>query len=1117
MNRVVSNRPEERCRITSSDENEESRRGAKVAESDTIAGGAAYDVTLEDGVPEFSTSAAPVRPSFTPEPDDVTAEHPGRYDLAAVRELGRGGIGRVVATVDRHLGREVAIKELNQAGDAGSRGSPPRSARFLREARVTGQLEHPNIVPVYELGQRPDGTLYYSMKVVRGRSLGEALASASDLADRLALLDHFRDACEAVAYAHARGVVHRDLKPDNIMVGEFGETMVVDWGLAKVRGSEDIYSGDLERQLNLLRVGESRHTIEGDVLGTPTYMSPEQANGDLEKIDERSDVWSLGAVLYEILTGRPPFQADHPLHVLAAVLTEPPPPVRERCPAAPAELVAIVDRAMSQDREDRYAGASQLAAEIAAWQDGRPVGAYEYSSWELLLRFVRRNRAATLAVVVLVLGSLLASVLIYRSLLDEAAARAVAELESARAQESERRERLRHATMLLINAERALENRDSVAAAVYAAAALDRAEHPAVEPDHLWWVRARSASLQAEGVRGHLWERALTLADRPQFLSPRLSPAGDRLAALVEHRPTIFDLDGDDEPLRFEARARAVGGWTPDGSTVALLDGSGAGMYDVATGERRRALPPRAKTIAFCEDRFFVGLDDGAVLAFDDQGERDERFETGLKRVTLLAAAPDCRHVAAATKYGPRFVIWDAVAGREVRAERLSSAAWSLAFAPDGSQVAVGGEEPRIWMISSNPDHPIDSVAAQGWVHALSWTNHRLFSSESSRDLVVREPRTGRVLEVLHRPWVGPSTLSVGRNGRVAASTPSARAVALWRRVSTELLSARRFSGNVRHLEVSADGERVVVATPGEIWLLEVGELGDLAEAPARRVPLPTDWGPPAGVAITPEGDRFAVVTNYGRVVTGHGASDELRQLTGPWSGHSYPLQAVLFTSDGEQLLASSQSGDIRRWTVADGAALEPLRGHEQRVLGLARSPDGQRLASASAEGTVRIWDLSSGEVEQVLDEHRSHASDVAFSPDGERLLSVDAEGWLRLWRVDDGRRLRAWKGHDMWVNRCDWAGPWLATASDDHSVRLWSADDGQLRRILPVDGLAITADLTQEGRFLYYHLYEESRRLVRVIVAPSEESDEPGERLQRAERRGAVRLVGGELRPIEM
>jgi serine/threonine protein kinase len=266
--------------------------------------------------------------------EHLTLEHPGRYSIKG--EQGRGGIGRVLIAFDEHIGREIAVKEL--LPEKGPSGTPPSdspirktgaaAARFLREARITGQLEHPGIVPVYELGKRPDSSLYYTMKLVRGKTLAEKLHDCHSLRDRLQLLHHFLDLCQTIAYAHSRGVIHRDIKPQNVMVGEFGETVVLDWGLAKVKGQKDIRADAIERDLKLIKEAGAGETVAGKPIGTPAYMSPEQADGRIEEIDEQSDVWSLGAVLYEILTGKPPFEGVNAYEVMGKVLSDPLAPVK---------------------------------------------------------------------------------------------------------------------------------------------------------------------------------------------------------------------------------------------------------------------------------------------------------------------------------------------------------------------------------------------------------------------------------------------------------------------------------------------------------------------------------------------------------------------------------------------------------------------------------------------------------------------------------------------------------------------------------------------------------------------------------------------------------------------
>ncbi|MGK0359232.1 MAG: tetratricopeptide (TPR) repeat protein/tRNA A-37 threonylcarbamoyl transferase component Bud32 [Bradymonadia bacterium] len=320
----------------------------------------------------------------------VTPEVPDRYARRGV--LGVGGIGIVELAYDRHLGREIAIKRLKPTLSREDSLGRDATRRFLKEARLGALLEHPNIVPVYELGRRADGGLYYTMKRIRGRTLAEALEGA-DLAERLAFLPHVIAVCNAMAYAHEHGVIHRDLKPDNVMVDAHGEALVVDWGLACERGADDVQSRALAQELEALRKASGTQTVTGAPIGTPAYMPPEQARGELKAIDERSDVYTLGAILYELLTGEPPFTGQSALHILRRVLDAEPveqPDALE--PEAPPELAAVALRALAKDPIDRYPDAAALAADLVAFQTGARVAAHAYGRGALAWRWLKTHR-----------------------------------------------------------------------------------------------------------------------------------------------------------------------------------------------------------------------------------------------------------------------------------------------------------------------------------------------------------------------------------------------------------------------------------------------------------------------------------------------------------------------------------------------------------------------------------------------------------------------------------------------------------------------------------------------------------------------------------------------------
>jgi serine/threonine protein kinase len=309
-----------------------------------------------------------------------------RYELG--RELARGGMGVVYAARDRELDREVAIKVV-----AAEMADPETIARLRREARIIAHLEHPGIVPVHDVGTLPDGRVFYAMKLVSGKRLDVLVREGSPLGERLRL---FLRICEAVAFAHAHGVIHRDLKPENVMVGPFGEVLVVDWGVAKHREETPTSDGSATPAAGR----HSEHdTAHGTVLGTPAYMAPEQARGEIDRVDARADVYALGAILYFLLTGRAPGRTkagpDDPTRTWAGATRpsaiEPP---RRLAPGIPRALEAICLRALAPDPEGRYPKVDDLAVDVGRFLEGERVAAYPESPWQGARRFAARHRTA---------------------------------------------------------------------------------------------------------------------------------------------------------------------------------------------------------------------------------------------------------------------------------------------------------------------------------------------------------------------------------------------------------------------------------------------------------------------------------------------------------------------------------------------------------------------------------------------------------------------------------------------------------------------------------------------------------------------------------------------------
>jgi serine/threonine-protein kinase len=380
------------------------------------------DSPLQDTAADASVAGLPLPPlvatSSAPPEAGPSAPVPipeQRYERVHLH--GSGGVGRVWLARDAALDREVALKELRPD----RANNPQLASRFVNEARVTGRLEHPGIVPIYELARHPEtGQPFYTMRFIKGRTLTEAVedyhsrrkAGRAGPLDLQALLGAFLAVCNAIAYAHARGVVHRDLKGLNVVLGEFGEVVVLDWGLAKQLRieAEARADGSASNPQSAVRNPQSDQTLPGQIVGTPAYMAPEQAEGRVDLIGCHTDVYGLGAMLFEILTGRPPHVGEHPLQLLESILNKPSPRARALEPSVPPALDAVCARAMSRRPEDRYARASDLADDVRRFLADEPVTAWR-EPWRVRARrWVGRHRtlvtaaAAAVLVAVVLLG-----------------------------------------------------------------------------------------------------------------------------------------------------------------------------------------------------------------------------------------------------------------------------------------------------------------------------------------------------------------------------------------------------------------------------------------------------------------------------------------------------------------------------------------------------------------------------------------------------------------------------------------------------------------------------------------------------------------------------------------
>ncbi len=524
------------------------------------------------------------RPGAESKPRAAATDEPviGRASTAqrylADREIARGGMGRVVEAIDTVLGRTVALKEALVNDEE-------TLQRFARETRITAKLEHPSIVPVYDAGTAPDGTRFYVMRRVSGQPLDKLVDAATTLNARLALVPHVLAAAQAIAHAHKRSILHRDVKPPNILVGELGETVVIDWGLAKELGEPDD-TDDLQSRT----ASQSLMTRYGAVVGTPGFMPPEQVKG--EPVDERGDVFALGATLYYVLTGKPPFRGPTGDDIMRDTLERPARPLREVAPGVPAELASIADTALAATVDDRYRDAGEMVAELQRFLAGQLVASHDYTTLERAARFVRRHRVAVsvvaIALVVIVVGGALAIERILDAR-DTAAAEAERAIRERAEADIARREATDRADELVVEKAR-LQIATNPTAAV--------AQIKRLATSKYWReVRDIAASARAAGVA---WELPAAGADRISVAGSTGVTAGKdgaiRRIDLVTRR--------SEELARYPAPARAV--IAEDGRRVRGYAGSTIVRIDLDTKARRDIVAPE-------QPQSLIVLRDGVV------------------------------------------------------------------------------------------------------------------------------------------------------------------------------------------------------------------------------------------------------------------------------------------------------------------------------------------------------------------------------------------------------------------------------------------------------------------------------------------------------------------------
>lgn len=1021
-----------------------------------------------------------------------------RYQV--LREHARGGMGRILIAVDKVVGREVALKELLPmfSGSGSTPGTPisgsatTATTRFLREATVTGQLEHPNIVPVYEIGQRDDGSLYYTMKFVKGRTMASRLrAIRSDvslddeekLLERLKLLDAFVDICNAIAFAHSRGVIHRDIKPANIMLGDFGEALVLDWGLARVRGGEEIaLSGEKTAE------GISPEiTLEGEVMGTPAYMPPEQAAGRLEKVDERSDVYSLGAVLFEIVSGEPPYRGKTAKQVLSSVLSEQPRQVNDISPEAPPELAALVARALSREPEERFRTARELAEQVQAYRDGRMVSAYQYSAVELISRFIKKNRAVVSVVALALILILAGGVYAYTKVKAERDSALAAETDATNQKQLADKQAAEAKRQKAIAEQQAVEARRQEAiadqSAEDAANARDEAKIKAVEAEKQRKLADQSAKdaeaalkqSQNNLAQAHLGYATLAAErDQPNEHIVHLAAAHaadgtvvgvDRVVSTLNQ--TVFplwrtrsyvDLPAGASAFSTDCRLCAAPIQTPRQKfaeivqTTETSDMSDIGIWDVATGTLLRRIVAREEALR----RTLLNADGTRLVALDNYGslvlwdvttglELSRRSPYDWVDIPMLVPGPDGKTFFTASPSG-QISEWnfaDGTPGRRIKGDDLFPEA--LAVSADSKYVAVstGMGDVLLWELGTGRP-PVRKSFGSGWRLVgfgpdgplVAYTDTGLISASS--DIQLWDTKLEKLLRTFSTRAGEISCVAVNSSGTQLAAGLFKDGWKLYDYGTGKVIQQRgKSGGNVVGLNFSPDGKSLVLAQKGEGFdVVEIGGNSLVKRAPDHSLGS-------MALEFSPDGRHYASGGLDGRVI--------LRNVTDGSAVWSIDVSTAIihrltFSPDGSTIAVYSENQQVSFISVETGelTGTTPLNLY---AYSMKFSVDGSCLSAPTREGPLHLIDPATAKIIKTLTlEKSAFVLSLAFAPNTDAIWMVDQNLTMWEWR---------WKESDTaehlgQVNLPGTVSVYNTTMSADGQLFVISLGDGRILGLTP-------------------------------------------------------------------
>jgi WD40 repeat protein/serine/threonine protein kinase len=967
--------------------------------------------------------------------DEVPGAQVGPYKL--ISPLGEGGFGSVWLAERRHpFVQRVALKLVKAGMD-----SKAVVARFDQERQALAVMNHPGIAKVFDGGLTSQGRPYFAMEYVKGEPITEFCDRVKlSIDERLKL---FEQACEAVQHAHLKGIVHRDLKPGNVLAfmveGEGAKLKVIDFGVAKAMSQR-----------------MTEHTIfteTGQMIGTPEYMSPEQADPTGGDIDTRSDIYSLGVLLYELLVGATPFDGKELRKKAYGEIQR---TIREQDPPSPSarlstistkdqatitriesarklraadlvrrlrgELEWIPQKAMRKEPQHRYQTAIALAEDVRNYLQGKPIAAAPESSAYRMRKYVRRNRGLVIGV-----GAVMTALVVGLGVAtwqwreaEVARQDAVTAKEAAVASEA-------NADAARKDAESERDRANNLITAITVNSAMRASQAGQTEQ-----LETDLATLEGSGQRDRFDVR-YAVAESDKSLSMG-KPLG-------QHKGV----------------ARSVA-FSPDGSTIASAsDDATILLWDAKTKKLLRKLRGHRNlitSVAFSPDGTTLasGSFDTTVCLWETKTGTLRKQLLGLptQQVCGVAFSWDGSKIASANQDGT-IVLWDAKDFRSI--ESLvghTKAVNGVAFSPDGKRIASGSDDGtvRVWDIGDigdieNRKQPLElSGHINRIINRVAFSPDGRIIASASVDKCVRlwDAETGKLRTTLSGHQDDVTSVAFRFDGKFIVSASFDQTIRLW---NTETLTQVRavFSTTAKVYEAafSPDGERIVGGSAdGKVYLSYVmPEHTDFERLRARD----------GGVRSVAFGG------NWQTIVSG-GVDKSIRQwdtasgraIGAPLGGHDSEVMSVAISKDGKQIASANEDGTIRLW---GGDTVRVLMGHSNSVFSIAFSRDGKKLVSGSADKTVRVWNVATGkEYFAPLSGHQDRVLSVAFSPDGRKIASTSNDGKILLWDAESRVQIWAIVGHAEPVRGVAFSpdGGIIASASDDQTIRLWDTASGKPR-----------------------------------------------------------------------